>query len=96
MFEKELSLACIPPNTLTTSDITENSVMLGWNQGDTETEWNILLGTAGFDPETSGNLITDVLTNSFMLENLSPATDYDFYVRAVFTSHPFFREFFPN
>ncbi|RLD53658.1 MAG: hypothetical protein DRJ05_16085, partial [Bacteroidetes bacterium] len=83
VFEMEPSTACIPPNTLTASDITTNSATLGWTPGETETEWEVLWGLNGFDPETSGNLITDVFSNSFALEDLSPATAYDFYIRAV-------------
>ncbi|NCC74510.1 MAG: fibronectin type III domain-containing protein, partial [Sphingobacteriia bacterium] len=57
--------------------------MLNWTPGGEETIWNILWGETGFDPENAGILIEEVMQNSYFLEGLSPATSYDFYVRAV-------------
>ncbi|HPE58586.1 MAG TPA: PKD domain-containing protein, partial [Bacteroidales bacterium] len=84
-FEVEPSTGCPPPNTLTAINITTNAATLGWNPCGTEIEWEVLWGLNGFDPETEGVLIQNLLDYSYLLEGLSSATSYDFYVRAVCT-----------
>jgi len=83
VFEVEPSAGCPPPNTLTAANITTNSATLGWNAGGTETEWELLWGLNGFNPETEGILIQSIMDYVYLLEGLSPATNYDVYVRAV-------------
>jgi uncharacterized protein (TIGR02145 family) len=82
-FEVEPPPECPPPSVLTATNITTTTATLGWIAGEDEQEWHILWGAAGFDPETSGNLISDVFSYNYVLENLSPDSDYDFYVRTV-------------
>ncbi len=82
-FEIEALPVCSPPTALMASGITTNSAMLNWNPGGNETTWDILWGETGFDPETTGSLIEGVMQNHCFLEGLLPATNYDFYVRAV-------------
>jgi hypothetical protein len=75
-------VVCPAPQSLTASDITSTSVMLHWDSGSNEGEWNIIWGIAGFDPDIEGTLITDIINNPYLLEDLTHSTEYDFYVRA--------------
>ena len=62
------------------------SVTLDWQPGGSETTWEIAYGTGAVDPN---NASTDVVTTSahpFEVQNLSSATSYQFYVRAICTS----------
>jgi len=87
-FVYELSCApppsCPAPTALATDNLMATSVDLTWTPGGSETEWEVLFGEEGFDPETDGTLINDddgVL--GVTLSDLAPETPYDAYVRAV-------------
>ncbi len=73
---------CIEPIELTVSNITNNTALLGWTSQGDETTWDIVYGAPGFDPETGGTTVAGVTTNPYTLAGLTPATTYEFYVRA--------------
>ena len=62
---------------------TENSATVSWTANGGETSWEIAYGTPGFDPEGTSATIVTANTNPFTVQNLTPATSYEFYVRAV-------------
>lgn len=84
IFVDDITLApppdCVPPSSLSATEITTTSALLDWNENGEATSWNIEFGEAGFTPiEVPTNEGVD---KPFLLEGLSPATSYDFYVQA--------------
>jgi PKD repeat protein len=76
-------VTCGQPSGLTASDLTATSAVLDWNNGTTEGEWDILYGLHGFDIAAEGTLLAGITSHPVTLTELSPSTDYDFYVRAI-------------
>ncbi len=74
---------CFPPTDLTVSEITKTSAVLSWTPGSNEIKWNLKYGTPGFNPETEGELLSNITTNPFLFEGLNPNTEYAFNVQAV-------------
>jgi parallel beta-helix repeat protein len=74
--------ACPTPQAFTGSNITMTTVDLAWTSCGTETEWEIIYGAAGFDPQTTGTLVSSITTNPYTLTGLTQQTAYDVYVRA--------------
>lgn len=77
-----VEISCQPPTALTASNITTSSAALGWTAGGTETQWDLLWGTAGFDPLSQGTLVSGITAKPYNLINLQSGVQYDFYVRA--------------
>ena len=75
--------ACPMPTGLFANNVTTTSADLNWTAGGSETEWNVLWGEAGFDPDTLGTLVADITVIPYLLEGLMENTAYDFYVQAV-------------
>jgi hypothetical protein len=77
--------ACAPPNFLhfSVSNITATTATLEWNSNDTL--WNIEVGLPGFSPGTSTQVYSafGVANSSYMVNGLSPNTQYEFYVQTV-------------
>lgn len=72
---------CVAPTGLiATSNITTTSIEIGWTETGTATQWNIEYGSAGFT-QGSGTIVS-VTDNPHVIDGLSPATIYDFYVQA--------------
>lgn len=72
--------SCVAPNTLSASAVTTNSATLGWIAGGGESLWNIEWGVTGFTQGT-GTVVSGV-ANPHLLNGLSDATTYQFYVQA--------------
>lgn len=72
---------CPQPENLYVSNITAVSAHLNWIAGGTESSWQIEYGPAGFQ-HGEGTLITSSFAVN-ILNNLTPNTQYDVYVRAV-------------
>ncbi|MEZ4937979.1 MAG: fibronectin type III domain-containing protein, partial [Crocinitomicaceae bacterium] len=73
---------CIAPSALTASNILGTSADLGWtdNTGGTASQWDIEIGLAGFTP--TGNATYSGVANPYSAMGLTPATSYEYYVRA--------------
>jgi hypothetical protein len=79
-FTINYSTNCFHPTSMTVDAITNTSVTLSWTEAGTATAWDIEYGPVGFAP---GNGTTvSAGTNPFTVDNLTPATTYDFYVSA--------------
>ena len=84
---------CARPKTLTVTNITQTSAILGWTQttnfngSGPATVWQVLLLTCGSPTPTSAatGWVT-VGANPFNYTGLTASTCYDFYVRAVCSS----------
>ena len=78
---------CPKPQNLHIVDATVNSLELGWTEVGSATSWEIAYGDPGFDPNdaTEATYVT-AGTNPFTVQNLTSATAYQFYVRALCSS----------
>lgn len=73
---------CPKPTDLIFQYITSNEAAISWTAGLTgETNWTVVYGPAGFDPNTGGTSQT-VTNNSAPLLGLDQLTEYDVYVYA--------------
>ncbi|HET8810394.1 MAG TPA: plastocyanin/azurin family copper-binding protein, partial [Flavobacteriaceae bacterium] len=77
---------CFMPTTLTTANITDTTVDLGWTDANTPvaTTWDVHVVPAGDPAPTATTTPSDpgVTTNPYNKTGLLPVTAYDFYVRA--------------
>lgn len=72
--------ACPVPTALTASVITQNSALLNWTAGGTETSWELVYGAPGFDPALATPI--PVAIKPYTLSGLSASTTYEYRVRA--------------
>ena len=74
--------SCLDPNTLTAANVMSTSADLGWTTGGSgEADWEIVVQDAGTGvPAGSG--VSTAGANPYMAGSLTPAYDYEFYVRA--------------
>ncbi len=77
---------CPQPSSFTQNNITASTVELSWTNGNTETNWEIEYGNAGFSQGTGTTVA--ITTNPYTLTNLNPLTDYDVYIRAICGANP--------
>jgi hypothetical protein len=73
--------ACLPPTSLSATNLTETSADLGWTENGTADTWDIEWGAEGFTATGTPNIV-GTTTNPHMLGGLTSETSYDFYVRA--------------
>lgn len=74
---------CVPPSAVQISNIGTTQADVLWSSNGTATEWEIEYGPTGF-PSGSGTSITDNDgTIGETITGLSPATNYEVYVRSV-------------
>ena len=66
------------------SNIGIHSVEVDWTPGRSESEWQVVIGPAGFNPETAGaGVVVTAYNHPVTLTNLADASFYDVYVRAA-------------
>ena len=74
---------CPRPQNLTVTSTSSSSVTLTWTETGTATDWNVVYGPAGFDPDTVVTNIEYVNTTpTVTVSNLASGTLYEFYVQA--------------
>jgi hypothetical protein len=71
---------CLHPTNLAVDGLTNTTVTLSWTEAGDATMWEIEYGPTGFTPG-NGTTVT-AYTTPFTVDNLTPATTYDFYVYA--------------
>ncbi len=74
--------ACPFPTNLATLDIHSTSADLDWDW-QVDSFFDIFYGITGFDPETEGTIVSGIPAPPYTLDELTPDTDYDWYVRTV-------------
>lgn len=79
------SATCPKPTSLSASSYGQTTAQLSWTAGADETGWEIEYGPTGFTNGT-GQTVTSSTNQYTFTDVLSPATTYDFYVRAVCSS----------
>ena len=77
------AISCPTPSNFAVSNGTSNSVTLTWNTSDDMTSWEIAYGPIGFDPEDESATIVTAYTNTLDIQNLDPATTYEFFIRSI-------------
>ena len=83
-FELFVVPGCKRPTNFTYSNITGESIELSWDNNNSSNNWEIAYGPAGFDPDNANADILSAQNNeNELLEDLSPLTEYDIYVRSV-------------
>jgi hypothetical protein len=75
--------ACLVPLNLMADEIIGGQISLSWTPGFDETEWQILYGEAGFDTDTEGTLLDEIIDNPFDMPTLTVNKDYEIYIRSV-------------
>jgi gliding motility-associated-like protein len=86
--------SCRKPSVLTTANITTTSAQLGFTQlanpnGSIASNWEYLIVPAGSPAPTASMVGTAISLNLFTASGLTPATCYDYYVRAICSSSDF-------
>ena len=78
--------SCARPVFLAITDslITQNSLQLTWTEAGTATEWMVEYGPVGFMPGTG--TVEQTTVPYLDVNNLSPSSSYDFYVRSYCAS----------
>ena len=74
---------CPKPQHLTVTNVTASSVTLDWTPVGSETNWEIAYGANGFDPDDVTATVVTANAHPFVVQNLTEASAYEFYVRAV-------------
>ncbi|WP_333600614.1 choice-of-anchor L domain-containing protein [Flavobacterium sp.] len=88
----DATITCLPPptcpkpNTLITSAITQTGASITWTEAGTATQWEVYIVTAGSPVPTASSVGVLTSTNSYTFSNLTPATGYDVYIRAICSS----------
>lgn len=74
---------CPKPSGLTIETQTETGVTLSWTENGSATQWEVIYGEAGFNPETEGQTETINPLPTTTLSGLTPNTAYTYYVKAI-------------
>ena len=76
-------VTCPKPGNLVISNIGYYAAQVAWADGATETQWEVIVLSAGSPPPTASSVGIPAPTNPFVLTGLTSVTCYDVYVRAV-------------
>lgn len=73
------------PTTLTATQVTSTSALLGWLETGTATQWQVLVLPAGSPVPAPGTTGIVVNSNPALITGLNPSTPYTFFVSALCT-----------
>ncbi|HET8837902.1 MAG TPA: choice-of-anchor J domain-containing protein, partial [Flavobacteriaceae bacterium] len=74
--------SCPKPSALTANNVMATSASLGWTENGTATLWDFEIVNLTMGETPSGTPDATGVSNPYLAENLDPASDYEFYVRA--------------
>ncbi|WP_040254530.1 fibronectin type III domain-containing protein, partial [Psychroserpens mesophilus] len=74
-------VTCLEPSGITISNITDITADITWTPGGTETDWEVVVQTAGTGAPTGSGLATTA-NNPYSVSGLTAITDYEVYVRS--------------
>lgn len=78
--------ACAPVSNPIVTNIIDTEVQIGWDANGTETSWEISVQPYGTPAPTGATLpeyLYTATTNPYTVTGLTPATKYEYYVRAI-------------
>jgi hypothetical protein len=73
---------CPQPEQIVLESVSGYQASISWTETGASTEWAVIYGLDGFDPNTEGTLMSGVVDNPYTITGLTPETDYDVYVQA--------------
>ncbi|NNK80534.1 MAG: hypothetical protein HKO93_03465, partial [Flavobacteriales bacterium] len=73
---------CINVSALNLDAVSATTATISWTDPGTATVWDIEFGPMGFTPTGEPSPGMDNVSNPFTIEDLSPVTEYDVYIRA--------------
>jgi gliding motility-associated-like protein len=77
-------VTCPKPTALVVTNVTQNSATVSWTPGGTETQWELVVQPVGSGVPTGASTIIPVSAPlPYLVTGLNPATNYEYYVRAV-------------
>ncbi len=79
----EIVPSCFPPKELSVSGLSSSSVTIDWLAMNNESQWELVIGEEGFNPDTATPIIVTDGNKPYHLNDLNPNTSYEVYVRAV-------------
>ena len=74
--------SCPKPSQFHVTATTATSVTLDWLPNGSETDWTVAYGVPGFNPTGSSAATVTTTAHPFVVNNLTTATPYEFYVQA--------------
>ena len=74
---------CMAPNEITLLDISDDEATITWQERGIATDWEVIYGHAGFNPEDYTGSLIPAATRSITLTSLAANTLYDVYVRSI-------------
>ncbi|RYM35646.1 T9SS type A sorting domain-containing protein [Brumimicrobium glaciale] len=77
------STTCDPISNILVAGITTDAADISWTVGGTETEWDVIYGPTGFDPNLTGTTVNVTTLPQTTLTILASDTKYDVYVKAI-------------
>ena len=77
-----MGYTCSQPTQFVATSVGSDNVTLNWNETGNSTAWNISYGPQGYTLGGSDEVLVAVTTHPYIVDNLTPATSYDFYVQS--------------
>lgn len=79
----DLAPTCPEPLNLKTEELSQNSAHIIWMNEENASEWGVIYGEPGFNPNSEGNTISVETSPEVILENLTPGTIYEVFVKRI-------------
>ena len=73
---------CSPPTNFAASNVQATQVDLSWSYAGVAQSYDLIYGTTGFDPTSSGTTVSVTGSSPYNLTGINPATYYDAYLVA--------------
>ncbi|MDO8898149.1 MAG: T9SS type A sorting domain-containing protein, partial [Bacteroidales bacterium] len=73
---------CPEPYNLKILSTTNNAALISWKQAKLDGPWDIKLGAPGFNPETEGELISEIQDQTYNIDGLNSGANYELYIRS--------------